>query len=115
MEDGQYFVQIKDPLEIRRTLLGNSRQTIQILQRYERIKDLRVKKLEKISKLRGTNREVNLLVAKMKKAFPAADLRIRLDKETKPSKERKSEVKGDELAKLEHELRRIEEKIGKIR
>jgi len=115
MEDSQYFVQIKDPMDVRRSMLGTSKQIIQILQRYERIKDLRVKKLEKISQLRGTNKEINLMAAKLKKAFPAVDIRIKLDKEEIKAKSQKTEMKGDELLKLESELRKIEDKIGKLR
>ncbi|MBN1544725.1 hypothetical protein JW898_04655 [Candidatus Woesearchaeota archaeon] len=114
MEDNQYFVQIRDPADVRRSILGSSKQIIQILQRYERIKSLRVKKLEKISQLRGLNKEINLLVAKLKKEFPAAEMRVRIGKEEKVTRKGKAELKGNELAKLESELRMIEDKIGRL-
>jgi len=114
MEDQQYFVQIRDPADVRRGILGSSRQIIQILQRYERIKALRVKKLEKIAKLRALNKEINLLVAKLKKTMPAADFRVRLGKEERGSKKMKEAPKGDDLNKLEAELRMIEDKIARM-
>ena len=97
-------------MEIRRTILGSSKQIIKVLQRYEAIKDLRVRKLEKISKLRGVNKEINLLVAKLRKEMPKAEMRI----PSGPKSARKSRIKGDELAALESELKKIEEKIGMI-
>jgi hypothetical protein len=114
MEESQYFVQIKDPLDIRKGILSSSRQIIQILQRYERIKALRVKKLEKISHLRSKNKEINLLVVKLKKAFPAAEMRVRVGKEQQSMKKGKKAYSGDDLAKLEEELRMVEAKIGKL-
>lgn len=108
-----YFVQIKDPADIRRGILGSSKQIIHILQRYERIKDLRVQKLEKISQLRSQNKEINLLIANLKKEFPAAKLRVNIREDT-PTRKNKQEIRGDELAKLEADLRMIEEKIGRL-
>lgn len=114
MEDQQYFVQIRDPAEIRRGILGSSRQIIQILQRYERIKVLRVKKLEKLAKLRALNKEINLLVAKLKKTMPASDFRVHAGKDERAGKKAKESPKVDDLNKLEAELRMIEDKIARM-
>ncbi|MFH1063983.1 MAG: hypothetical protein V1729_02805 [Candidatus Woesearchaeota archaeon] len=111
MEDSQYFVQIKDPLDMRRDILGSSRQMIQILQRYERIKQLRIKKVEKIHDLKATTKEIHLLVTKMKAVLPAYKVRLDLEKENKP---KRRGMTGDELKNLEAELRMIEEKIGNL-
>jgi hypothetical protein len=115
MGDDQYFVQIRDPVDVRRSILGSSKQIIHVLQRYERIKALRVKKLEKISLLRALNKEINLLMAKLKKEFPVAEMRVRLGKEEKKATKGKPVVtRGDDLRKLESDLRMIEEKIGSL-
>jgi hypothetical protein len=114
MEEQQYFVQIRDPADVRRGILGSSKQIIQILQRYERIRSLRVKKLEKIAKLRALNKEINLLVAKMKKTMPAADFRVKIGKDDKMGKKTKDSAKLDDLNSLESELRMIEEKIARM-
>ena len=113
MED-PYFVQIRDPLDMRRSILSSSKQIIHVLQRYERIKDLRVRKLDKIAKLKALNKEINLIIAKLKKEFPASDFRINLSKEEKTVSRRKEKVSGDELYQLESELRHIEEKLGSL-
>ncbi|HII72259.1 TPA: hypothetical protein HA265_05895 [Candidatus Woesearchaeota archaeon] len=105
-----YFVQIKEPAEVRRKLLANSKQLIQILQRYERIKELRVRKIEKISQLRKLNQEINLLMAKLKKEMPKAEVRIK--QEPRRPDRQESRLQGNELEKLEAELKRIEDKIG---
>jgi hypothetical protein len=114
MAENDYFVQIRDPVDIRRSILGSSKQIIQILQRYERIKALRVKKLEKISQLRMLNKEVNLMVAKLKKEFPAAKLRINIGKEEKKVRKSRGSIRGDDLGTLEADLRMIEDKIGRL-
>lgn len=104
--DSQYFAQIKDPVEVRRTILSSSRQLIGVLQRYERIKSLRVQKLEKISKLRALNKEINLGIAKLKKVFPAVEMRVKVGQEA-PARGGRNELK-----KLEEELKMIEDKIS---
>ncbi len=102
----EYFVQIRDTDEVRRKLLGSSKQIIGVLQRYEMLKQTRVIKLEKMSQLRRTNKEINLLIAKLKKEMPKAEMRI--------STTRKAKVDGTEIAELEAELKRIEDKIGML-
>lgn len=111
MEDSQYFVQIKDPLDIRRDILGSSRQIIHILQRYERIKDLRIKKVEKIGELKSVTKDIHLLVSKLKTVLPAYKVRLDLERENQP---RKRGMTGNELKNLEEELRKIEERIGNL-
>lgn len=112
MEESQYFVQIKDPTDMRRSILGSSRQIIEILQRYERIKTLRVKKLEALSSLKALNKEINLIVAKLKKAFPKADFRVKVEKGGVSISRVTGEHPGDDLGKLESELKMIEEKLS---
>ena len=101
----EYFVNLKDPEEIRREILGNSKQIIGVLQRYEMLRQTRVQKLEKMSELRKFNKEINLLIAKLKKEMPKAEMRV-------PA--RKSKLDGTELAELEAELKKIEDKIGML-
>ncbi|NQU79207.1 hypothetical protein HQ545_05570 [Candidatus Woesearchaeota archaeon] len=113
MAESQYFVQIKDPVDMRKNLLGTSKQIIQILQRYERIKSLRIRKIEKASKLKETNKEINMLVAKMKKEMPNADIRIH-PRQDIPEQKVIEKPEHDDLNKLETELRMIEQKIGRL-
>ncbi len=112
MPEEEYFVQIKDPVDIRKSLLGGSKQIIQMLQRYEHIKTLRTRKLEKISKLRSINKEINLLTAKLQKEFPEFKMRVALEDDA--PRKRRASARGDDLAKLESELKMIEDKIGRL-
>lgn len=114
MAEEQYYVQIRDSLDIRRALLGSSKQIIQILQRYERIKKIRIEKLEKITKMRKLNKEINLLAIKLKNEFPAVQLRVKITENNSEKNNEKENFKGDDIYKLEADLRRIEEKIGQL-
>ena len=112
MESNQYYVQIRDSMDIRRSILGSSKQIIQILQRYERIKSLRVQKLEKIKELKDLNKEIKLSIVKLTKVLPKADVRVQVA-EPKRSRGKRRAV-GDDLGKLESDLRMIENKLGRL-
>jgi hypothetical protein len=111
MEQTEYFAQIRDAPEVRKALLSTSRDIIQILQRVERMKQLRTKKLEKIGAVRNTNKEIRLLVGRLKKAFPAAGMRVPTNPERKPEGRK---IRGGELKELEEELKKIEGKIAQL-
>lgn len=112
MEQNDYFAQVRDAPEVRKNLLNTSRQIIQVLQRVEAVKKLRVRKLEKIAEVKQTNKEIRMLVNKLKKEFPATGMRI----PTKETKHRntKKKIRGNELKELEAELKMIEGKIGQL-
>ena len=111
MEQNEYFAQVPDPQEVRKSLLSSSRQIIQVLQRMERIKQLRIAKLESINKVRNTNKEIRLLITKLKKEFPSTGMRIPTSPE-KPAKTKR--IRGNELQELENELKKIESKISQL-
>ena len=74
-----YYVGVKDPIEIRRSLLESSREIVQYLQRSERFKGTRSEKAEELAKLKETMREINSLMRKLKTAKEVkimADYRI---------------------------------------
>jgi hypothetical protein len=114
MEESQYFIQIRTPTDVRKGILSSSKQIIQVLQRYERIKILRVKKLEKIAMLKMLNKEIRLLIVKLKKAFPVAEYRVKIGQEEKRVRKGSKSVMGGDLYSLESELKMIEQKIGKL-
>lgn len=116
-EQDVLFIQVRDPPNIRRTLLGCSKQTVVLLQRYERFKDIRAKKLEAIMKLRALNRDITLLVAKLNQYLPA--MQTNLAEKSDKSKKHADRVAAEninvehvtDLEKLEAELARIESKM----
>ena len=128
-----FFIGLKDPVELRRTLLESAKDVIEGLQRYEKFKSIRKEKIRQVENLRSTVREINKLVAKLKSELPQTSLKPeelkekpkeekkakKAKKEAKeaPKKEPKKEPRKEltELEKLESELDAIESKLGSIK
>lgn len=117
------YQKIDNPVEFRRNMLESSKQVIRALQKYEKLKAVRVKKAEQVSKLRGIVREISTLNIKLKKEFPdllfkPAKVKKEARKEEKKKAE-KSEEKPEkretrELVDLEKQLKDIERKLESI-
>lgn len=122
-----FFVGVRNPIELRRTMLESSKEIIEDLQKYERLKALRAEKAKQIEKLRTIVKEINRLVAKLKAELPTTSLRIEempqklkkpeMVKPKKTAKEIKAEPKKEltELEKLESELDAIEQRLSGIK
>ncbi|PIN86331.1 hypothetical protein COV19_06010 [Candidatus Woesearchaeota archaeon CG10_big_fil_rev_8_21_14_0_10_44_13] len=118
------YQKIENPVEFRRNLLESSKQVIRSLQKYERLKAVRLKKAEQISKLRNIVREISILNSKLKKEFP--DLIFKAQKAAKPQEKRSEKKKAEkkeeqldrketrELVDLEKQLKDIEKKLETI-
>jgi len=126
-----YYVGVKDPIEVRRSVLESSKELVQYLQRAERFKKVRVEKAAEIVKLKQTMKEISSLIKKLKAALPKTNLRTKLgrhEKEAKakaiqktikeipvaPKKEVSKEKPQTELQKLEAELAEIESNLTKM-
>ena len=137
-----FFVGIKDPIEIRRSILESLKGTVEDLQRFERFKAVREEKVNAVRVLKIQVRELHRMVNKLRTEVPRSDLRIKMGaehvaieaekakmtkKEKKKSAAKKVEVKEEkqpevklkpkelsELEKLEAELSSIESKLGRI-
>ena len=131
-----FYVGVKDPIEIRRSLLESSKEIVQYLQRAERFKATRTEKAEQIAKLKQTMREITSLTRKLKTALPKTQIRARLhkheeevlkeeliEKNIEAAKEKdkveEEEIKEkpagmSELEKLETELGEIESRLTKM-
>lgn len=79
-----FYVGVRDPIEIRRNLLESSREAVQFLQRYEKLRSIRQEKLQAMQQLRIDVRELRALVNNLRKALPKTKLRIRLHEEHQP-------------------------------
>ena len=126
-----FFVEVRDPAEVRRNILETLRQILSVLQRFEKFKGIRDEKLQKIQKLRILVREANRIANELKSRMPQTNLRAAAVKETKhiqrvsrhshkkkerEAKEAKPEKqpkpkKLTELERLESELSAIEGKL----
>ena len=129
-EESVFYVGMKDPIEIRRSILESSKEALQYLQRAERFKEIRKEKAEQTAKLKEIMKEMNGLVRKLKMALPKTGLRGKVHKEAPKKKKKAAPVKVEkkappkeevekpkemtELEKLEAELGEIEGRLTKL-
>jgi len=109
-EEEEYFVNIREPSELRRNLLETSRQVVLSLQKYEHFKVS--KRKEELDILKKTLREINELMSRLKKELPSSKSK-NLPKI--PEKRIVSVSKKPEIASLEKDLAEIEKKLSGIR
>lgn len=123
-DENLFYVEIPEPVAVRRETLLSTRNAIQFLKKNEELKDIRIQKIEKIMEYKNDIKEINVLINRLKEKLPKAKLRIKKDipvvsqvkkekKKTGEKKERKKET--SELDKLESELGQIERKLGRLR
>lgn len=136
-KDHIFYVGIRDPIEIRRSLLESSKDVVHSLQRFERFKEVRKDKQDSLQELAKVMFQVKKLAAQLKKALPETDLRVELGKEQQklkmkkeaaktPAKQEMPKIKKEELKerispkemneleKLEAELSAIEGKLSEL-
>jgi hypothetical protein len=119
-----FYVNIEQPISVRRTILESSRLSIHILQGYENLKLLRNEKLELIQEYDKVIKEIISLILKIRSDLPSVP-------QTKKSKKKITSVKKEELIKqvriekvvpkqksaleaLEKELKSIEEQLNHL-
>ena len=110
-----FFVQIREATDVRKAILHTSKQIIDVLKRYEKLKKLRIEKVEQIMKLRLLNKEIKLLSTKLKKEFPETKIRVRQGKEKRVRiKTSINSADNDEFAELENQLHAVEAKLNRL-
>jgi len=118
MEEEAYYINIREPLETRRRLLEASRQVVMCLQRYENFKLKKIKKENYLGVLRRNFKEINELIARLKKELPQIKVR------KKPVTQYVAEIKKTPLkaakakrglTELERELNEIEAKLSALK
>ena len=97
MRDDIFYVHLSEPIEIRKSILEGSKQLVQLLQRYEKIKTMRVQKTEQISKLKKIFQEITVLMNKLKQELPKTKLRIKRKQESVSPVKKTSIPKGMEI------------------
>lgn len=120
-----FFVEVAEPEEARRNMLESLKDIVENLQRFEKFKETRKDKIERINQLGTIIKDINKHVSSLKNSFPEAKLRamkvIRKVEKKKPSTEKKKKHEEEkikptsELKKLESELSEIESKLGSLR
>ena len=112
-----FFVQVKEPSEVKRIILESLKDILEMLQMFEKSRHARHEKLVKIQKLRSLMKDANKLIGDLKAKLPQTSLKgaaAREDKQPKKPAKKKEEQqprKTSELERLEAELSAIEGKL----
>ena len=114
-----YYVNIVEPVYVRRNLLESSRSIIHILQGHEKLKEIREKKHELFNKYNFTIKEIKSLVMKIKSELPevtqSKKRKIEKESKEKPFKVEKTIPKEKSaLEALEQELLSIEDQLNNL-
>jgi hypothetical protein len=119
MDDERYFVGVNNHLEVRRNILESSRDMIQTMQSYEKVKAIREAKLKRLRQLRTVVKELDLLMARLQEQLPKTNLRAAMV-EPAPSamkvhaKNKKDKREVNEIERLESQLKEIEQELSRI-
>jgi len=117
-EESLFYVNLEEPVEIRRNILESSKEIVQLLQRYEKIRNIRVKKSSKITDLKKQTKEIAIMVAKLKQYLPKSGLRAPPAEKGETKVIRNNPVKKidrpPKINKLEAELKAIEDKLNRL-
>ena len=125
-----FFVQVKKPAEVKRDILETLREIVETLHRFEKFRQIRHKKLEKIHHLGVLVKHTNKMLGNLRLKLPQTNLRATVvkvqsetkahhkkKKKTKASEEKQQKVPKKELTeadRLEAELSAIESKLKSL-
>ncbi len=121
-----FFVQVREPTEIRRNIFETLKEIVEVLQRFEKFKQIRHEKLEKINHLRVLLRQTNKMLGELRSKLPQTNLRATVAREMPVHKHHKKKKKAKaaeekapkrevtEVEKLEAELSAIEAKLKSL-
>ena len=117
------YVGIADPVDVRRQILEASKDIIQMMQQFERYREVRRERKEAILTLRSDLHEVRGAITRLKKVLPKVKHKKEKPKpvkvvpepvmieQPKPAPKPKKRVAKTEVDKLELELDEIERKL----
>lgn len=125
-----FFVRVKDPNEVRKNILETLKDIVEVLRRFEKFRQTRHHKIEKIGHLRIVIKEANKMLGDLRAKLPQTNLRAVVVKEAKHAKkthhkkkkgksaeekmEKAPRKEATELDKLEAELSAIEGKLKSL-
>ena len=131
MSDTDYFIQVENPLEMRKELLMSSKSIILTLKEYHSLQGIRKNKLELVEVLKDQIKELTFLLDKLDEKIPDKQIDFEKDiyeEKQKPVEEPKPEVKVEkpevkpkvevpkksEVDKLQDALASIEKKLSSL-
>ncbi len=100
--DELFFVQVKDPNEVRKNILETLKDIVEVLKSFEKFKQIRHDKLENINKLRGLLKDANKMLGNLKSKLPQTNLRATVVKEA-PRHPKVPHKKGKKIKIIEAE------------
>ncbi|MBI2541985.1 hypothetical protein HYV80_04715 [Candidatus Woesearchaeota archaeon] len=131
-----FFVQVRNPAEVRRSILETLKEIVGVLQSFEKFRQIRHEKIEKINHLRVQIRQANKMLGDLRGKLPQTNLRAVVvreapakknhkkkkskapeqKKEKTPQKKDNAPPKKDmtEVEKLESQLSAIEGKLKNL-
>jgi len=127
--NGLFFVQVKEPNEVRRNILETLKEIVEVLHRFEKFRHLRHEKLQKIQHLGVLIKQANKMLGVLKTKLPQTNLRAAPVRQAsaqakKPHHKRKKAKAAEqekmpkkemtETEKLEAELNAIESKLKSL-
>lgn len=112
MKDDLYFVGIPDATELRKELLTSSKTIITILKRQDHYAAIKAKKQHAISDLKRAFDELMVMNKKLRNKLP--EKAVKMPKKKKEERPAKKAIPKSKLDKLEHELAKIEERLGSL-
>jgi len=125
-----FFVQVREPNEVRKYILQTLKEIVEILHRFEKFRQIRHEKIANIHKLRALLKDANKMLGSLKLKLPQTNLRAAAVKEitkhskkpahkkkVKPSEEKPEKAPKREMTeteKLEAQLNAIESKLKSL-
>jgi vacuolar-type H+-ATPase subunit D/Vma8 len=107
-----YFIAVKTPAEVRRSVLESSRKVIYALQDYHKLILLRQKKQLLFERFKDQVKEITVLTQKLNKYFP--DNKIAAYREQLKAKQEALEKKRQAEAKQMETQKVVEQKVPKV-
>jgi len=112
-EEKTFYVHIADPADVRRTLLGASKDIVGVLKSYDQVNEIREEKAKQIIKLKTLVSEIKRLNSILKEKLPTDQVRA-IPKTTKTKSKKKSSTQDKKVKELEAELGEIESRLANI-
>lgn len=123
-----FFVQVKEPNEVRRNILETLKNIVEVLKSFEKFKRIRHQKHEKISHLRVLIKQANKMLGDLRVKLPQTNLRAvpvkdaakqqkkehHKKKKGKSAEEKMPKKEMTEVDKLEAQLNAIETKLKSL-
>ena len=125
MNDGLFFVALKNQTNLRRDILLSSKSLIDSLRAYENYTAVKEQKMEQVLELKRIFDELMVLNKKLRAKFPVVPMKAepsekqiqqKQSKQQKatPQKEAVKKVAKSKLEILEAELEAIEQRLGRL-